>query len=1466
MPFIGKQSSANSKIKKYSYTATTNQTNFAVVSGSGDEIQVFFNGVKLKETDDYTYSTSQVTLGAGASSGDIVDIHVFSSFLIADAVSSSTGGPLGTGNNEWSLPVTRASENGQFLQMSDISNGTTAWASTVIDPSITGVTGHLNATEATGEGGGGTLVITGADLGTNISQVTDLSICNSSGGSAVPATTKSITSSNTEITATWTGNESGYSTFSGVYYVKLTKSGKTSNIFNTTKQISADPSIESVTGANGDLFSGSVSASNLGTYGGTIEGGGQDSNTKLLLNFDRTGGTDIEDSSNTGGDGNKVTVNGNAVIKSSPFGDGKSAFFFDGDNDKLSIANHSDIQLDGVNSSNTIEFWIHPKTITTNDQLFARYANSGSADDHLAILDVSGSSARIKYWRYGTSGYTEFTTNYVIQTYNWYHIAVVNINTAVTIYINGKSEGTGTFTPSTSNHAGSSEPFTFGCWGTSNAFDGYMDEIRIVKGTAVYTSDFTPPTSRFSASDEANTKLLIHSNQTYDSSDNNLHIEQVGNPLPSPTTTNKYGGSAWRVAGSSASDVTSDQYLKVGNGNAILTSGDWTIEFWGKDTSASSTQGWFTYWKDSNNNFKLSNYGTLEFFAKIGGTSQNSGSTQSRDTSWHHYAVVYDDSTTTLTVYQDGSQTSQNTSFTLDINASSMQGGFFALGARTDNGTDFNQYSSDCTIDDFRITHAKVYTGNFTAPTSALTKTWSASTGIPANSTSSNVKLLVHGNHAGTDNFTDSATSGTTHVITPTGAYHSQAHGGIAPAMTFPASLKKTGSAGVYFDGTTGNHGLTITPANNTDLNPGTGDWTLDFWIYPMNTSDEYSGIFVSGAPSWVAGESKVWLYNNVLYIDEGEATNAKIRIYGTLSNNQWYHICFSKLSNNLRGFINGSEVSPTGNTSISDTDDWNFSNSSNGTYVGVYTSGGSYYNFGGYLDGLRFQKGIGYSTFTVPTKIYGAYFPTNPSVGTITITGATTDSTDIAFTEISSSLPNGLTLTDGGASGATDPNGASVSAMTAHITGTLTDSITSDTTTANIRIQAKANNDAKRITEVNESSGTGNVSITKKVGAPILFNARRYIGNALARDINGFGIRPDLIWVKNRDNSTASHSLTDSVRGIAGGTLNSDGAGAQDNTVRIDSFNSDGFGIKVGNWGYHNSNIHESFIAWAWSAGGAPSGTFPSSIPSSGIANGTYDSNSPNYSLISASDSYINTSNFIQTVNQNTGFSITKYKGTATSASHTGSFPHNLGGAVEFIIVKSTSHGEGWTVWHKDLASPYSTTNSFMRLDTNNAQGVWSGSSQAGWSTFHMGSATDAQTKITLAQGSAGLTHYTNYDYICYAWKSVAGVSKFGTYTGSGGAYDSSTGKGGVTDMGFKPRWLMVKNIGGTQSWPIFDSVRDSATEKTIALWADGANADTTNNTYGITFTSTGFTMDSGTTSDQVNANNGTYIYAAFA
>ena len=93
MPFIGSQSAsfeANSKIKKYSFTVSAStQQNFSVLIGSGDEIQVFLNGVLLQENIDYTASSAQVSLTSNAVLNDILDVHIYQSFNLADAVTAA---------------------------------------------------------------------------------------------------------------------------------------------------------------------------------------------------------------------------------------------------------------------------------------------------------------------------------------------------------------------------------------------------------------------------------------------------------------------------------------------------------------------------------------------------------------------------------------------------------------------------------------------------------------------------------------------------------------------------------------------------------------------------------------------------------------------------------------------------------------------------------------------------------------------------------------------------------------------------------------------------------------------------------------------------------------------------------------------------------------------------------------------------------------------------------------------------------------------------------------------------------------------------------------------------------------------------------------------------------------------------------------------------------------------------------
>ena len=93
MPFIGKAAlQGNSKIDQYVTTVGSGgKQNFSVLIEGGDEYAVYLNGVLLQDTVDYTASGTQVSLTSAAVENDIVEIHVFRSFFLVDAI-KSTGG------------------------------------------------------------------------------------------------------------------------------------------------------------------------------------------------------------------------------------------------------------------------------------------------------------------------------------------------------------------------------------------------------------------------------------------------------------------------------------------------------------------------------------------------------------------------------------------------------------------------------------------------------------------------------------------------------------------------------------------------------------------------------------------------------------------------------------------------------------------------------------------------------------------------------------------------------------------------------------------------------------------------------------------------------------------------------------------------------------------------------------------------------------------------------------------------------------------------------------------------------------------------------------------------------------------------------------------------------------------------------------------------------------------------------
>jgi hypothetical protein len=113
--------------------------------------------------------------------------------------------------------------------------------------------------------------------------------------------------------------------------------------------------------------------------------------------------------------------------------------------------------------------------------------------------------------------------------------------------------------------------------------------------------------------------------------------------------------------------------------------------------------------------------------------------------------------------------------------------------------------------------------------------------------------------------------------------------------------------------------------------------------------------------------------------------------------------------------------------------------------------------------------------------------------------------------------------------------------------------------------------------------------------------------------------------------------------------------------------------------------------------------------------------------------------------------------------------------------------------------------------------------------------------------------------EYIAMLFASVDGISKVGSYSGS----DSTKN---ITDVGFQPRFLILKNIttgGEGYNWYVFDTTRGWGSGADKALMLDDNAAQLTSTDYGAP-TSTGFDLvgNKGGTNDAGQ----TYIYYAHA
>ena len=319
-------------------------------------------------------------------------------------------------------------------------------------------------------------------------------------------------------------------------------------------------------------------------------------------------------------------------------------------------------------------------------------------------------------------------------------------------------------------------------------------------------------------------------------------------------------------------------------------------------------------------------------------------------------------------------------------------------------------------------------------------------------------------------------------------------------------------------------------------------------------------------------------------------------------------------------------------------------------------------------------------------------------------------------------------------------------------------------------------------------------------------FGVVTYSGTGSTQAITGLGFKPDLVWIKGRDDTT-DHRLVNSSIGVGKALRSNTNGGDVSEANGVTAFGNDGFTVGS-ETGYNGSTIN--FVTWAWKANGGTTSTNTSGTIASTVQ-----------------------------ANTNAGFSIVTYTGTGTA----GTIGHGLGKAPEWILVKNRDQADDWVIYHI-----FNGNTHYVKLN--------SGAGKLDNTFWNDTTPTSSVFSVS--------THHSNNasteEYVAYCWAGIEGFSSFGGWTTA-----SDNVKGPFIHCGFKPKFVMIKMMQTGDGWGILDSVRNTYNPRNTILFANTTAANSTNEAYDVDFLSTGFQV---TTSNAQHNHTSydPYIYMAFA
>jgi hypothetical protein len=605
--------------------------------------------------------------------------------------------------------------------------------------------------------------------------------------------------------------------------------------------------------------------------------------------------------------------------------------YFDGSGDYITAP--SNAAFDFGSGDFTIEMWVNPSSHPSETLPISRVYD-GAGNYSFAAYFTSG-TVRFLY-----NGLTTISTSTVLSLYTWSHIAYVRSGTTLTIYVNGVSAGSGTISGSIT---ASSYAVGVGArYDGSFPFVGGVSNARIVKGTAVYTGAFTPPTTPLTAI--SGTSLLTCQSTTFiDNSANAFTITVAGNARPftanpfGVTTTNSaYSTSV--IGGSGYFDGSGDQLTVANNSAFDVGSGNFTVEAWVYLTSTSGSVFNYSNGQTQNSNFAWEIYQlsatSIQVFVAQSTSQYVASSTALVPNAWNHVAGVRNGNT--LTIYVNGvagGTTASVTGVTVNNPASST----VKVSGYNNSTNNIAGYVTDARM----VKGTAVYTANFTPPTAPLTAI-------------TNTQLLTNFTNAGIfDNamMNDLETVGNAQIST---------------------AVKKYGTGSMYFDGS----GDWLQAPLSQPFNFGTNSFTIEMWVNPSTTNHQSACfftqqhiaasntpisicIYLNGGNYEVVGNGLGW------GIYSGGAWQVAQFNLATIPINTWTFIALVRNGNVFTMYVNGTSVGSVTNSS-------SCSAGSTPYFLGRrWDLAGSYPYYNGYIDDFRITRGVARytSNFTPPTS-----------------------------------------------------------------------------------------------------------------------------------------------------------------------------------------------------------------------------------------------------------------------------------------------------------------------------------------------------------------------------------------------------------------------------------------------------------------------------------------------------------------